>query len=161
MAGMKKISLILVIVLLLTGIAILSTREFDRSENLRLLKVLYSNSNDTISIDTSDYFLETYLFMNQKKHNIIALIYLVDAKTLQIYSNTTITGIYVINDKTVWSSIPLERNIPDFKQVETSSNGPKWDTEIYVDVVAELMIHATKNKYILIARHQYFEALNK
>jgi hypothetical protein len=160
---MKKIHYILIMSFLIT-IAVISSRKIDNAENTRLLKILYSNSNDTIQIDTSNYILETYLFTIPDKHSLVALIYLVNARTFQIYTNISTTGIYVINDQTVWTSTPsgpAGSKEPKFKLSEISTFSQGWETGIYVDVIAEVKINSTNNKYLLIARHQYFEAMNK
>lgn len=146
------------------GIAVISSRKIDYAENTRLLKILYENSNDTVAIDTTKFILETYLFKIPEKHALAALIYLVNPETFQIYTGISTTGIYVINDNTVWTSSPTEdpdSKEPRFRLSEISTFGPEWKTDIYVDVIAEVKINSTKNKYLIIARHQYFEALNK
>jgi hypothetical protein len=148
----------------LITVAVISSRKIDNAENSRLLKILYSNSNDTIAIDTSNYILETYLFTIPDRHSLVALIYLVNAKTFQIYTNISTTGIYVINNQTVWTSTPEGQpssGEPRFRLSEISTLAPGWETNIYVDVIAEVKINTTNNKYLLIARHQYFEAMNK
>jgi hypothetical protein len=146
------------------GIAVISSRKIDYAENTRLLKILYENSNDTVAIDTTKFILETYLFKIPEKHALVALIYLVNPENYQIYTGISTTGIYVINDNTVWTSSPTEdpdSKEPKFRLSEITAFGPGWKTDIYVDVIAEVRINSTKNKYLIIARHQYFEALNK
>jgi uncharacterized ubiquitin-like protein YukD len=144
------------------AIAVISSRKIDYAENTRLLKLLYENSNDTVSIDTSNYILETYLFKIPEKHALVALIYLVNPSNLQICTDISTTGIYVVNNNTVWTSsaAATDAKDPKFRLSEISTFGPGWETEIFVDVIAEITINSTKNKYLVIARHQYFEALN-
>ncbi|MGE5406930.1 MAG: hypothetical protein ACM3NR_04375 [Methanosarcina sp.] len=158
---MKKISYILIMSVMI-AIAVISSRKIDYAENTRLLKLLYENSNDTVSIDTSNYILETYLFKIPDKHALVALIYLVNPDNFQICTNISTTGIYVVNNNTVWTSsaADIDAKEPKFRLSEISTFGPGWDTEIFVDVIAEITINSSKNKYLVIARHQYFEALN-
>jgi Uma2 family endonuclease len=64
----------------------------------------------------------------------------------------------VIKDQLIWISKPVDSNqpnVPDFKLDKVSNDGPEWETEIYVDIVVEVVDNSLNDKYLLIARHQY------
>jgi len=135
------------------------------SDDQEFINNLYAEATDTITIDTSEHFLETYLYRNFmpgafKNRSLIASIFLINADSLPISKELTITKLYVIKNDLVWISIPddfKDSYLPEFKLEKISRDGPEWETGIYVDVVAEILYILTKDKYLLIARHQYIE----
>jgi len=149
-------------VLLTFLILLVSCEKPDVSENSNLVNSLQANSNDTIEIGTSKYILETYLsrdFMPgyQHKRPLVALIFLVNIDSLPIPSNIDISKLYVIKDKLIWTSNPVDSNqpqVPDFKLDKLRNDGPEWDVNIYVDVVAEVINKSTSDKVLIIARQQ-------
>ncbi len=154
---------------LLFIISLISCEKPDVFEDTDLLNSLYTNSRDTINIENSEYILETYLSRNlmpggpiPAKRPLVALIFLVNTDSLQISSDIDIRKLYVIKDRLIWSSDPADSNdpyVPDFKLGKVSNDGPEWNTDIYVDVVAEVIDRSIDDKYLVIAKHQYIEAL--
>jgi hypothetical protein len=153
----------------LTSIVLLiSCEKPDVSENSNLVNSLHANSNDTIEIGTSKYILETDLsrdFMPgyQHKRPLVALIFLVNIDSLPIPSNIDISKLYVIKDQLVWTSNPSDSNqqqVPDFKLDKLRNDGPEWDVNIYVDVVAEVINKSTSDKILIIARQQKIQRLD-
>ncbi len=139
----------------------------DVSEDPDLLNYLYANSDDTIFVGMNRYILETYIYRNlmpggpiPEKHPLVALVYLVDRDSLAIPSSMNLTKLYVIKDQSVWISRPVDSNqpyVPDFKLDKVSNDGPEWETDVYVDVVAEVADNSADKKYLVIAKHQYIE----
>ena len=96
------------------------------------------------------------------KRGLSALVFLVRADSLEISTNIIVAKLYVINYPQIWISKPGESNlsqVPDFKLDKISIDGPEWDTDIYVDVVLEVVNSSTNDNYLLIARHQYIQKL--
>jgi hypothetical protein len=132
------------------------------SGDKNLIKNLYENSSDTIAFESNMYFLETYLYRNFmpgafKNRDLVAFVSLIRADSLLVSENIVITQLYVINDKTVWISTPHNSDdpyIPKYKLQGVSKDGPKWDTDISVDVVAEVSNITNHDKFLLLARHQ-------
>jgi hypothetical protein len=139
------------------------------SDDPYLLEALYTNSLDTLTIENNRYFLETDLSRNMMpggpiptKRRLSALVFLVRADSLAISTNITAGKLYVINYPQIWISKPGDSNIsqgPDYKLAKISIDGPEWDTDIYVDVVIEVVNNSTNDSYLLIARHQYIQKL--
>lgn len=139
------------------------------SDDPHLLETLYTNSLDTLTIENNRYFLETDLSRNlmpsgpiPTKRRLSALVFLVRADSLAISTNITIAKLYVINYPQIWISKPDDSNlsqVPDFKLDIISIDGPEWDTDVYVDVVIEVVNSSTNDNYLLIARHQYIQKL--
>jgi len=155
-------------VLLTFLVLLVSCEKPDVSENSNLVNSLHANSSDTIEIGTSKYILETYLsrdFMPgyQHKRPLVALIYLVNIDSLPIPSNIDISKLYVIKDQLIWTSNPVDSNqprVPDFKLDKLRNDGPEWDANIYVDVVAEVINKSTNEKILIIARQQKIKRLD-
>ena len=96
------------------------------------------------------------------KRKLVALISIVNADSLPISVNISITNLYVINGTSIWTSVPHEYtslNIPDYKLSKVSTDGPEWETDIYVDVVAEVFNNQTKQKILIKKLDQKIEAL--
>jgi hypothetical protein len=159
----------LIFLSLLTILVGISCEKPDISDDSNLLQELYSNSNDTLLLDAHKYFLETDLSRNLMpggpipiKRKLVALIFLVNADSLQIPTNISITKLYVIKGSLIWISSPHDSNqtyVPEFKLDKVSTDGPEWETDIFVDVVAEVFNNSAKDKYFIIARQQKIEAL--
>jgi hypothetical protein len=166
MIGKSKI---LRIVVLIGSLLLYSCQKPDITDDPFLAEQLLTNSVDTILIDSHRYFLETELSRNlmpggpvPTKRKLVALISLVNADSLLISGNISITNLYVINGTSVWTSIPHEYvslNIPDYKLIKVSTDGPEWETDIYVDVVTEITNNQTKQKTLIKKRDQKIEAL--
>jgi hypothetical protein len=162
---MKAIVYYLIILLLLTVSFLTSCDKPDVSENPDLVNSLYANSDDTLNIGMNKFILETYIYRNlmpggpiPTKRPLVALVFLFDIDSLAIPSNINITRLYVIKDQLIWISKPVDSNqpnVPDFKLDKVSNDGPEWETEIYVDIVVEVVDNSLNDKYLLIARHQY------
>lgn len=126
---------------------------------------IYSAANDTLAIDSGRFVLETYLFRAAKENgkesekDLVALVYLVNTINLQIYTNVSVINLYIIKDKNIWTSYTgsTGMNESQFSLARVSTEGPTWETGIFVDVVAEIRVDSTD--YSIIARHQTFEGL--
>jgi hypothetical protein len=144
---------------------LISCEKPDISDDPDLINDLYARSADTITVGAGAYFLETFLNRNFmpgafKDRSLLAIAYLVNADSLPIVNNFAITKLYVIKNGLVWISSPDVRHepfLPDFKLEYLSNDGPEWETGIYVDVVAEVFYKVTKDRFLVIARHQYIE----
>ena len=151
--------------LLLILIAVVSCEKPDISDDQNLVNDLYTNSTDTIIVGTNEYFLETSLSRNFmpgafKNRSLVAVAYLVNADSLPISKYLSVTYLYVIKNGLVWISAPdvlHDAYLAEFKLGSVSNDGPEWETNIYVDVIAEISDRLTKDKYLIIARHQYIE----
>ena len=135
------------------------------SEDPNLLSDLYSLSNDTLKIGNKKYFTETYLcrdfflgFPIQKIRPLIAVIHLIDFDSTEISTDIDISKLYVINGNSIWISKPEERQyLLNYILENVSNNGPEWETGIFVDVVAEISNNITRDKSLIIKKHQYIE----
>ncbi len=166
---MKNFNLILNFLSLITILFALSCERPNVTDDSTLIKEVYSNSFDTLLIDSHRYFLETELSRNlmpggplPTKRKLVALLYLVNADSLQIPPEISITKLYVINGSLIWTSIPNDSNqsnVPDYKIDKVSIDGPEWETDIFVDVVAEVSNSSKNSKYLIIKRNQKIEAL--
>jgi len=136
-------------------------------EDNELIKALYANSKDTLTIGGNKYILETYIYRDlmpggllPRKRPVIAGLYLVNADTLPIPGYMDITGLYVINGGEVWISEPVDGvqpHVPDFKLNKLSRDGPEWETGVFVDVIATIVDNSAGMGYLLIARDQLLE----
>jgi hypothetical protein len=165
---MKILSYLRFPVLLISFLLVTSCEKPDVSENSNLVDSLHANSNDTIEIGNSKFILETELsrdFMPSYPHKrpLVALIFLVNIDSLPIPSNIDISKLYVIKDQFIWTSNPVVSNqpqVPDFKLDKLRNDGPEWDVNIYVDVVAEVINKTTNDKIFIIARQQKIQRLD-
>ena len=158
-----KIQLIIILIIYLTTCKKPVTTFKDEA----LLNKLYSNSIDTLAIQTQDYILETYLNRDffpgigiGKKSPLIAEIYLVNIDSTAIPSYIDIKKLYIIQDHLIWASTPeagVKPGVPDFKLNKLSRGGPEWNTGIYVDAIIMIVNSLTKEEYYLIARNQYVQ----
>jgi len=128
---------------------------------------LYSKSIDTLSFESSDYILEVELYRDffpggpvTERRQLEALIYLVNIDSLPVSENLSIIKLYVINSNQIWIATlkeGVDPYIPDFKLDKLNTDGPEWDTGIYVDVILEIKNKLTMESYYLITRHQYIQ----
>jgi hypothetical protein len=128
---------------------------------------LYSLSVDTLALNTSEYILETFLARDffpggpiSEQRPLVALVFLVNLDSLAIPENLTITKLYVINSHLIWITNVKKSGdnyLPNYKLEFKNTNGPEWNTEIYVDVIVEIENNLTSETHYLIARHQYIE----
>jgi hypothetical protein len=166
---MRNLLHTLKVILLLVSLWLLSCEKPEISVDPMLAEQLLTNSNDTILIDSQKYFLEAELSRNlmpggpiPTKRKQVAFISLVNADSLPISGNISITKLYVINGTLIWTSIPHDSNssnIPDYKLSKVSNDGPEWETDILVDVVAEIFNNQTKQKHLIVTLDQKIEAL--
>ena len=166
---MKVSSNILGTVLLIGSLVLSSCEKPDITDDPLFAEQLLTNSVDTILIDSHRYFLETELSRNlmpggpiPTKRKLVAHISIVNADSLPISENISITNLYVINGSSIWTSVPHEYsflNIPDYKLIKVSTEGPEWSTDIYVDVVAEITNNQTKQRILIKKQDQKIEAL--
>jgi hypothetical protein len=158
----------LVFLAAILSVIIVSCEKPDVKDDQNLVEKLYSSSKDTISIDSHNYFLKTYLsrdFMPggpiPTKSKLAASIYLVNYDSMKISNNITITKLFVINGSLIWTSIPHDPNdpyVPEYKLVRVSTDGPEWETDIFVNVIAEIHNSLTDKIDYIIARNQKIEA---
>jgi len=166
---MKVSSNILRAVLLIGFPVLFSCEKPDLIDDPVFAEQLLTNSFDTILIDSHWYFLETELSRNlmpggpiPTKRKLVALISIVNVDSLPLSVNISITKLYIINGTSIWTSVPREYtslNIPDYKLSKVSTDGPEWETDIYVDVVAEVFNNQTKQKILIKKLDQKIEAL--
>jgi len=157
------------VILLLISLILLSCEKPEVNDDPVLAEQLLSNSNDTILIGSHKYFLEAELSRNlmpggpiPTKRKLVAFISLVNADSLPIQTDFSITKLYIINATVIWTSVPHDSNssyIPDYKLSKVSNDGPEWATDILVDVVAEIFDSQTKQKHQIKKLEQKIEAL--
>ena len=161
MKSIRRISTICFTLIIL----LISCEKPDVTEDSRLLNELYSNSFDTVFIQDSQYRLETELYrdffpsgMLPRKTPLIVYLSLIRLDSLSISDNIDISKLYVINDQLIWISNPRNVAQPiipvDYILNKVRNDGPKWPTDIYVDVVARIVDSKDKSEYLLIARYQ-------
>jgi Uma2 family endonuclease len=125
---------------------------------------LYSKSVDTLSFQSNKYILEAQLYRDffpggpiQRKHALVASIYLVNIDSLPVSEDIEIKRLYVINDQQIWiASLKegVQPNVPDFKLEKLNNSGPEWETGIVVDVIIEIESKSTTDLFYLIAKDQ-------
>jgi len=135
----------------------------DVVEDSNLLNSLYNNSKDTIIIESKSYITEADLTRNfypsflPTNKKLFTHINLVNIDSLPVPNTIDIIKLYVVNDQQIWISNPLRDEsdfVPVYKICRVSKNGPKWDTDIFVDVVIKIENESTMKSYLLIAKEQ-------
>ena len=99
---------------------------------------------------------------HSRKNPLIASIYLVNCDSLSIPDNIQIKKLYVINNKTIWISDPVntgQRNYPDYKLFGLSNDGPYWETDISVDVILNIIDNSLQKDYFVIAKDQNIQKI--
>jgi hypothetical protein len=130
----------------------------------KLISDLHSKSVDTLFFQSNRYILEVELYRDffpggpiQRKHSLVASIYLVNIDSLPVSDDIEIRRLYVINDQQIWIASlneGVQPNVPDFKLEKLNNSGPEWDTGILVDVIIEIESKSTKDLFYLIAKDQ-------
>lgn len=137
-------------------------------EDPKKVEFLYSNALDTQLIRNSRYRFEAELSRDffpggpiPRKSPLIAYVSLFRIDSLAIPDNIDISTLYVIYDKQIWISDPVNVGSPtnpaDYVLSKVSNDGPKWTTGIYVDVVALITDKSTNSRYYIISRHKEIE----
>jgi len=165
---MKVTSNILRTVLLIGSLVLFSCEKPDITDDPSFAEQLLTSSVDTIIIDSHRYFLETELSRNlmpggpiPTKRKLRAYVSLVNSDSLSISENISISKLYVLNGTLIWTSVPRESSssyIPEYKLFRVSTDGPEWQTDIYVNVVAEVINNQTKQKVLISKLDQKIEA---
>jgi len=128
-----------------------------------LLDILYSESTDTLVIADQRLILNTELYRNffpggaPRTRPLIAHTYIVNIDSIQIPDNIDVTKLYIVNNGQIWIPSPDVCDncfYPDFELHSTYTDGPEWETGIYVDVIIEITDFNTSNNYYLIAEDQ-------
>ena len=156
------------LLILISLVALLTSCEKPKViEDSELLNNLYSSSVDTLTYHSNKYILEACLYRDffpggpiPTKRPLIALISLVNVDSIKISTDLDITKLYVINGSLIWVSSPINSddvNVPDYKLNKKNTDGPEWETDILVDVVIEITIKTTNDKYLIIKRDQIIE----
>jgi hypothetical protein len=156
-----KIQLFIILITQLTA----CKKPLTTFEDEALLNKLYSISVDTLTVQTQNLILETYLSrdffpgigIGKKSPPLIADIYLVNIDSIAIASYLDIKKLYIIQDQLIWESTPIDGvqpNVPNFKLNKLSKDGPDWDTGIHVDAIIMIVNSLTKEEYYIIARNQ-------
>ena len=167
---MKTIIYIFLPIFFMILIAIESCEKPDITDDPELAQELLSKSVDTLVIESHKYFLETDLSRNlmpggpvPTKRKLVAILSLVNADSIKISDNISISKLYIINGSSIWTSCPHDpadpSGTPEYKLTKVSTDGPEWDTDIYVDVISEVLNIVTNNKTWIIAKDQIINAL--
>ncbi len=128
-----------------------------------LLDILYSESTDTLVIANQRFVLNTELYRNffpggaPRTRPLIAHTYIVDIDSIQIPDNIDVTKLYIVNNGQIWIPSPDacdNCSYPDFQLHNTYTDGPEWETNIYVDVIIKITDFNTSINYYLIAEDQ-------
>lgn len=128
----------------------------------QLHELLYLNAEDTIKIDNQNLILQPELYrdffpsVTKKNTRLMASLYIVNIDSLKISNKLDIKTLYVINKEQIWISTlnTTEDMMPIYKLYRVSMNGPEWETNIFVDIVAAIEDLNTKKTNYLIARNQ-------
>jgi len=149
------------------GISIVSCEKPSVFEDEDLIYSLYQEAEDTLALDGSHYFLETYLYRNLMpggpipgERPLVSLLYLINTDSLEISDELKIDKLYVINGSLVFKSIPEyneDHSVANYKQSLICRKGPEWDTGIRVDVIISIIQQSTKEVSYLIARDQIID----
>jgi hypothetical protein len=135
----------------------------------QLLSELYAKSTDTLAFESGHYILEVELYRDffpgvplpmTKRSPLIALTFLVNTDRLAVNENLSLVKAFVIKSDDIWIASlrdGVNTYIPDYKRYKINTNGPEWDTGIYVDVVLEIKNQLTLERYFIIARNQYIQ----
>jgi len=129
----------------------------------KLLGKLYLEAKDTVIIDNQNLVLKTELYRDffpgvQKKNTrLFASIYIVNSDSSVLTDKFEIKSLYLINKDQIWISAPKLKDdpyLPIWKVSGISTNGPEWETGIYIDVVLALQDLKTAKLNYLVAREQ-------
>ena len=128
-----------------------------------LLERLYSESTDTLTIENQILVLNTELYRNffpgglPESRPLTASVDIINIDSTQILDNIKINKLYVINNEQMWISTPIDCDncyLPEYVLRINSSNGPEWETNIFVDVIIEIIDIEISTSYYLIAEDQ-------
>ena len=131
-----------------------------------LFDKLYLNAKDTISIDNQKLVLQTDLYRNfmpgflPKRRGLNVYFEVVNTDSLIISKKFEVKDLYVLNGKQIWISdlkADTTSYLPVYEIRHYSTDGPEWETGIYVDVVVTIEDLTTSKIYYLIARKQLID----
>lgn len=127
---------------------------------------LYELAQDTIALDSNNYFLEPFLCRSLSDTsagnatNVLALIYLVDASNQHIPTSVFITNLYLVHGEEIWtsSSSAGRSAMPEFLLTTIDQLDKVWEDDGF-DVIAELSDTLSQKTYYVISRNQFFSDL--
>jgi len=124
------------------------------------------SSPDTLKIDSNTIVLNTFLFRDfepggeQNGRPLKSLIYLTTVDSSNLTLSIEFEKIFIINGSEIWSSVFSDKKSSIQKPFEIDAiaeNGPKWEPEIYVDVIVNFKIGSKKYQIKAIDQFIYKE----
>ena len=158
MRGVMKISFLALITIILSACE--KDEQSDVKADKNLILELNNKALSIITVDSHEYFLESYLwrdFMPISPPNgkpLASVNWLISRDSISIPDNIEMIKQYVINNDSVWIA-NYEDGLntgPDYKIKKISRNGPKWGPGINVDIISKIMDKNTNQDFYLIQK---------
>lgn len=123
---------------------------------------LLSLSTEQITINETTLALHAYLWRDfmpispPDGKNLISINWLVDVDSVAIPSNIILSEQYVINGDSLWAASYTNeiRETESYIIERVSREGPKWEPNIEVIVIAKVVDLNTNREYLLIRENQ-------
>ena len=142
---MRSYFLLIFVLLSLFGCVDNDERDVDITVDAQLAYDLLNNASDTVNIDDRNYILEAFMWRDfmpgdNGDHSLTSVNHLVALDSLSMPSYLDLTKQYVILNDSVWTTDYTDQrdNLYDYKLSRVSREGPEWDINKIVSVVAEV-----------------------
>jgi hypothetical protein len=125
--------------------------------NKEQIRQIKKKAVNTLTIGSNTLVLEAYLWRDfmpgNTQNGLISINWLIDAKSVKIPNDINMVKQYVIYKDLVWiadyeNETPTP-DLPEYKKEKISRNGPEWETDIYVNVIAQIHDYRTNKDYYI------------
>ena len=118
---------------------------------------------DTLTIGSNSFVLDAYLWRDFQPISppdgkpMISINWLINTDMVKIPDNISMVKQYVFYENDVWETDYEETSspMPEYKLERISRNGPKWDPNIYVDVISQIHDSQSNEDYYIKRENVY------
>lgn len=122
-----------------------------------LISQLKREAVEILTINSNSFLLDAYLWRDfmpgNNQNGMISINWLISTDSVKIPDNISMVKQYVIYKDEIWvadyeNEAPAP-NLPKYKLERISRNGPKWETEIYVDIISQIYDSKARKDYFV------------
>lgn len=153
--SMKRLTFLIIACAILGGCEDKTAQQLDSETRTdpALLSHLQQDATEVLTIGSNSFVLEAYLWRDfmpfgglsddelARRNGLISINRLVEVNSARIPDNITLVKQYVVYGNMIWETTYEDETGPEqppYKIEKISHGGPKWDTGIKVDVIAEV-----------------------
>jgi len=122
---------------------------------------------DALIIDSKSFILDAYLYRDfmpispKNGQPMVSINWLISLDSVDIPDNISMVKQYVFYGDSIWVANYEDKaptpDLPKYKMMRISINGPKWEPKVYVDVISQIYDSKTNKNYFIERKKVYVE----